>query len=738
MKDILKMVVHAGIFAVPFIVLIIANTLFFPYITGKNFAFRIIVEILVASWALLALYDPQYRPKFSWITAAFTGLIGVMFLADILGQHPAGSFWSNFERMEGFVTLIHVYFYYIVVSSMITTEKMWNRLFNTTLAAAVILSLYAFAQLSGNIQINQGGWRLDGTLGNSSYMAIYMLFHIFIAALMFVRTSSRNLKYFYGALALLFIFLLVQTATRGTTLGLAGGALLTTIYIALFAKGYPRMRNIAVGGLIALTLLIGGFVTFRDSALIQSNDRLARIANISLSDLETRTSIWTMAFEGVKERPILGWGQSNYNYVFNKYYDPALHGQEPWFDRVHNIVLDWLITGGVVGASLYFGTIFIAVYYLAIRPLIRKDDEAFTVAERGVVLGLLAGYVFHNLFVFDNIVSYIFFGMVLAFIQSRVGTPIVKLTEKRFDAAAVEQIAAPVVAVALVFVFYFVNVPGMQAAGDIIDAFRATTSEGRVAAFEKAIARNSFGDQEIREQLMQQAISIARDPALTEERKQEVLVLTENELLKQIEEKPGDARVHVFLASFYRAIGSIEKSIAQLEIARELSPRKQQIIFEQGFAYIQSGDTGKALGFFKEAYDLAPDYTLARIFYAAGAIYDGNTALADELINTDDLRAAFAANEISVQALYAIEDYVRLIDLLTLRVKANPMDLQTRVNLAVAYHESGDTDTAIKELKQIIVDIPSFKAQGEQFIKELETGKVPGQPAVGVSGVEVN
>src|SRR3989338_7504632 len=37
--------------------------LLFPFITGKNFAFRIIIEIIFASWILLALLEPKYRPK---------------------------------------------------------------------------------------------------------------------------------------------------------------------------------------------------------------------------------------------------------------------------------------------------------------------------------------------------------------------------------------------------------------------------------------------------------------------------------------------------------------------------------------------------------------------------------------------------------------------------------------------------------------------------------------------------
>ncbi len=55
MKDLAKMFVYGGILLIPAIVLIISNSLFFPFITGKNFTFRIIVEIIFAGWIILAL-----------------------------------------------------------------------------------------------------------------------------------------------------------------------------------------------------------------------------------------------------------------------------------------------------------------------------------------------------------------------------------------------------------------------------------------------------------------------------------------------------------------------------------------------------------------------------------------------------------------------------------------------------------------------------------------------------------
>nr|MDP7365942.1 hypothetical protein [Candidatus Paceibacterota bacterium] len=103
-QKILRYLLIGGIFAVPFIPLVISSTMFFPFITGKNFAFSIIVELLLGGWAILAVLDKAYRPKFTLLLISILSFVGIIAIADIFGANPFKSFWSNFERMEGFLT----------------------------------------------------------------------------------------------------------------------------------------------------------------------------------------------------------------------------------------------------------------------------------------------------------------------------------------------------------------------------------------------------------------------------------------------------------------------------------------------------------------------------------------------------------------------------------------------------------------------------------------------------------
>ena len=729
MKDVLKAVVFAGLFAVPFLTLYVENDYFFPYITGKNFGFRIIVDVVFAAWIILALYEVKYRPRISGIVCSFGILLVVMFFANLFGVHPNSSFWSNFERMDGYVSLLHTFMYMLVLGSVLTTKDHWKYLLNTSLVVAFMVAFYGLAQYGGMIE---GSGRIDSRLGNAAYMAIYMLFHTFIAFWLFVQTKGNLHRVVYGAMATMFIFVLIETGTRGTAVGLAVGVMVMSAYVGLFGAKFKEFRKYAIGGFFLLLLAATGFIAGRDSALVQNSPNLARIANISIDDLKIRSIIWGMAWEGVQERPVLGYGQSNFNYVFNKYYDPALYAQEQWFDRSHNIFFDWLVTGGFLGLIAYLSIFGWCLYYLIVRPLRDKTDESFTVLERGILLGLLAGYFTHNLVVFDNIVSYIFFAIILGLINSRVGFIPTSLEKYKVDNMIITQFAAPVVAVALVSGVYFFHLPGMAAAGDIIDGFREQNPEKRLEILELAASRNSFAQQEIAEQISQQAMSAARNTQLPAEVRDRFNASAESQLMKLIEDKPGDARIHVFVGSYYRASGQLEKAAEQMQIAHELSPGKQSIIIQQGFIELSRGQNQVANDYFKTAFELDKNNLEAREYYAASLFYVDKADEAVALMDSEEAKARFAKSDFLISSANQTGQRDLVTELFEYRVNSQPSEEQNWVNdpqnwatLAFLYYQQGMKEKAIEILNQAKEVIPTFAPTASCFVGNIENNKEP-------------
>ena len=199
LDKILRWIVIGGIFALPFVPLIVSTSLFFPYITGKNFMFRFIVEIIAGVWLALALVDARYRPKRGWILGAFALFILVIAIADALGANPFKSFWSNYERMDGWVTIAHLFVYLTIASVVMNTEKLWRALFMFTLWVSTFLSGLGLLQILGMVNLGSGGTglsaRIDATFGNPIYLAVYMLFCVFLAALLWAQEGKRQLGF---------------------------------------------------------------------------------------------------------------------------------------------------------------------------------------------------------------------------------------------------------------------------------------------------------------------------------------------------------------------------------------------------------------------------------------------------------------------------------------------------------------------------------------------------------------
>ncbi|MDQ3014263.1 MAG: O-antigen ligase family protein, partial [bacterium] len=684
----LRYALLTGIFIIPFIPFIVANSFFFPFITGKGFAFRIIVEILLGVWAILAVINPAYRPQKSWILWCLLGFIAVIGIADALGVNPSKSFWSNYERMEGFITLLHLGAYFLIISAALNTERLWNWFWNTTLAASFIMVLYGFLQISGAITINQGGVRLDGTMGNATYLAVYMLFHIFIATLLIMsrkhflfmpQINSLKNKLIIGLPVILMLgIILYKTATRGAMLGFIAGVFIAALLIVLFERHRPQLKKVAIGIITTSVVVVLGFIAIKNTAFVQNSPVLNRFATISLNDRTTasRFILADMSFQGFKERPILGWGQENFNYVFNKYYDPALYGQEQWFDRTHNVVTDWLMAGGILGLVGYLSLYGALLFYIWRG---KKDSAHFTIPEKSVLTGLLVAYFIHNLFVFDNLISYIMFLSLAAYVHNRV-TEHDRLAAHH--TAPVNRFIAPVALVATLLILYTVNAKPMQANTNLIKAFQtqaplpAGLPAGQVPyngdvtknleMFKEIVALDTFGTTEVREQMISIASSLAASQFPVTGRN-EFIAYAMEQIKAQVEETSTDARHYVIYGSFLNRIGQYPEAVSVLTKASELSPGKQTIMFELASAHTALQQFPQAEQILKKAYELDPNYQEARVYYAAGAIYAKNSAVAESLLK-DLPRPVFVSSDIILQAYHQTGQRAKVIEIMKERI----------------------------------------------------------------------
>jgi len=600
----LRRVVFVGLFAIPLIPFLVFSDFFFPFITTKAFTWRIIIEIVFAAWVLLVLLDASYRPKRSLILYSLFIFLGIIGLADLLGVAPLKSFWSNFERMEGFITLLHLGMFFIVISSVFK-EVDWKRWWNVSLLASFLMVLYSVLQIIGLKTINQGGVRVDGTLGNAIYLAVYMLFHIFIAFLFMWREwKNVALRWVYGLLILAQAFILYHTATRGAILGLLGG-LLAVAVLNVRNKESAFVRKGSIATLVGLITLVGGFVAIKDAEFIQNSPVLSRFSSLTTEELKTqgRYFVWPIALEGVKERPFLGWGQENFNYIFNEHYRPEMYRLEPWFDRAHNIFLDWAVAGGILGLLSYL------LLYVALLYSIWRRSTNLTHTEKSILTGLIAAYFFHNFFVFDHLISYILFFSLLSYLHYRNGS---ELTSKGvITKVQVRNIALPAVSILLALSLYFVNIKPITANVFLIEALKSLQTPGEtlkaIQYFKKAYNTTRLGRPEIVEHLAANTVTVLTSDISMEE-KNAYFSFAKDAVLKQAEDLSEDARYQFITGSFLSTVGSLDDALIYLERASRLMPGKQMIYLEIANAFLNKGEKEKAIDVLKYVGEISPDH----------------------------------------------------------------------------------------------------------------------------------
>lgn len=733
LKNILAWVIKGFLFAVPFVPLCIATDLFFPYITGKAFIFRAIVELVFVLWAVLAIFYKEYRPQKNVLLYSLAAFVGIVLLATIFGVNPLRSFWSNFERMEGFITYLHLFAYFLVLGNVFKKPD-WFTFFNLFVVAGWFSNIYALLQKFGKIASIQGGFRVDGTFGNPSYLAAYLIFILGFAILLFVDAKKAWAKIYYAVSALFTLSIIYFTASRGPTLGILGAVILGSFLYLLLSRSEAAKhgKKIALILLSALLIVCGGSWLAKDTDFVQGSPVLSRLTSLSFTErtITARFSVWQMSFEAFKERPILGWGPENYVVVFSKYYTPEMWLQEPWFDRSHNIIFDWLINAGLLGLLSYL-FIFVSALHLLYKNFIENKIPFNKVL---IVFGIFVAYFFQNLFIFDNIATYSCLFTLFAFIYSinKIHGESLQgrgVSAPDHDGGKMSEYLMPATILAVVvfiFIGYSLVFKPVLANKYLLDALKKN-AEGNAAEtanlFLKSLSVNAFlGKSEIRSQFANfVAGSAISSKKLSDDQKSQLLVAAINEIEQDRAENSLDPRPSIYLGIIYSKIGQIDKAIENYSEALKISPQKQDILFSLADSYIAKEDYGSAFDILEKAYNEDPKYPTARIYLAGISIMTGQQDKADALL-LEGFGTTNVADEFLVKVYYKSKNYSRLIGAWQAYVNNDKNNISYRKSLAGAYLLNGQTQEAVRVLEEAIVIAPSFEAEAKEYIDQIRSG----------------
>ncbi len=511
-----------GIFAflqaitIALVPLIVSKKIFFPFIVPRTSFFMIMVSLLVINWAILHYLNPaQYRlPWKNPIIIGVGGLLSVWTISGLLGVDWVLSFWSTYQRMTGIMLMLYLFVWLLVSTAVLRTQKVWDRLLGLFVLTGVAVSLYTIFGPHGlgwatSLDLSRGG----ATIGNTSFLGAYVMFTLFTALILAVRHYQKTKKIitwrFFSVLAMVFspaLFnynLLLGRAGIGEALqnptmfmGQAR-AVAISIVLGLIVSGglyllrQPKTWQKITGGIMSLGVMISSMVglvlLFRPGSRVY--EAFAQLASRS------RFAVWSEAINAFKERPLLGWGPESFDLVHQRFFDSRLYvesyGGELWFDRAHNIVIDTMVSTGILGVLAYAG-VFAGLFYVVhkLRTLKKVSD-----AESALLGGLMFAYLLQNMTVFDMTVSYVAFFLILTYVAAKLPRSAFDETKQKLSAIPNQLLHVGIASLAVVLIFVW-PVRILTSAWSISKSFASDSPSERMdyyqQAFELPMGRTLF------------------------------------------------------------------------------------------------------------------------------------------------------------------------------------------------------------------------------------------------------
>lgn len=639
-------IIRWGVYLALFTPLIISANFFFPFVGPKSLYFMALVQIIFFAWLILIIWTKKYLPQVNLLLLALVIFVAILILSSFLGTDFSRSFWSKYERMTGLLMWFHLLAFFLVISTVFRSFQDWSKIFSISIFVAVLVAIISLlAKVGVDVLGLREAARGGATIGNSSFMGTYLLFNIFLALFLILKLRGLLRIYLQSSLAIMLLALFLAEARAATLSVLIGVIFLILLYLSFV----PQKRYLNILGRISL---IGIFIIFSVSAFyLFQPDNILHNWFVKMAS-KARLVVWEGAWKGFLERPWLGWGPENFEFVFTKYFNPCFFlpecGGEIWFDRAHNIILDTLIAIGIIGFLAYLG-IFAACFYILWRGYFQKNIEFWLAAIFSVIL---ISYFIQNLTVFDMINSYLMFLLVLGFIGS-IGFKeewfqFLKNKLKRNEIKNALRIDGfsrqPILIIVILFLFLlsfskFVINP-LRTDYYVIEALRVKDNLERLSISKKALETSPLGKYQIRTFFAEQFQGFLQGEAFKKIPPEQILsefIFLEEELQKSIKESPLDFRSYLRLGQLYNDWAKFDSSklmLAQtiLEKAIELSPTNQQGNWALAQTKIYQGDFDQAIFLAEKSIELEPRVFQSHLVAVQIAKFFGKPDLAQKKI----------------------------------------------------------------------------------------------------------
>lgn len=347
----------------------------------------------------------------------------IALISTAFGVNPVGSIFGSSYNDMGLLTLLAVFVVFLgLIHSVGSNERRLRVMLYVIAATGLVVAIYGVLQSLGyepfvsraiyTFGSPEGSLvRVCSTLGHSDYLGNFLLYTTLTTTALGFATRGL-VRYAAFAATLISMAAIAFSGVRGAWVGLAVGVVVFALLeiknaqaAGLLSKG-PVL--IGVASVIVLAAVIALSPTSRSVA------RRAKALITEGTSSSGRTLLWRDSLKMVSNYPIVGTGPEGFRKASLGFKSDQLSRLSPKAnnENPHNSYLSAAISYGLPGATLY-----LVIIVLALRTLLRAKREATGDFWPIVTTGLLAsfaGVLVHNMFIFDQIATLMYFFAFLA------------------------------------------------------------------------------------------------------------------------------------------------------------------------------------------------------------------------------------------------------------------------------------------------------------------------------------
>lgn len=391
--------------------------------------FRYLLALGILAWLLRVVLSGSFKYKFPkivfWILAglALSALVSVS-----LSIHPGLSFWGKYQRQQGFFSLLSYLFFFLLSISAMRDLKKVKIFFGAAIMSSFVACFYGLLQF---LYLDPMNWaepfelhlRVFSSLGQPNFFGHYLIMIIPLTVYcLFFMTNKFLARFVFLLLIVLELACLYYTKSRSAWLALMGEFWFAIVFWLAFSKRKKVLWSFLAASLFFLVIVFSVAMMPKDYNGFRPNNRLFSALNLSVGSTQMRMYYWLGAINEFVHtswsRKIFGYGQDVLSDVTVKWYKPTWSVWEKlnmWPDRAHNLILDVLMSLGVVGLLAYGWAFFYFTKRVVVFFRTNQREEEYWLM---IFLCLaIVGYLVNNFFSFSMTPQYVYFYFFLAAIS---------------------------------------------------------------------------------------------------------------------------------------------------------------------------------------------------------------------------------------------------------------------------------------------------------------------------------